>query len=88
VADVLADPDSDGTLARLVEYVDRAVEADPGLAATAVEIITGFYRRQADAGEVQALVDLGDFLYWDRHWPLSGTLLRESCRARRQRVLE
>jgi hypothetical protein len=65
VADLLADPDSDRTLARLVEHVDRNLEADPGLAATAVEMITGFYRKQADAGDVQALVDLGDFLYWD-----------------------
>jgi TPR repeat protein len=27
--------------------------------------ITEFYRRQADDGNVQALADLGDFLYWD-----------------------
>jgi Tetratricopeptide repeat len=65
VADLLADPDSDKTLAGLVEHVDRILEADPGLAAATVEAITGFYRRQADAGNVRALVDLGDFLYWD-----------------------
>jgi DnaJ-domain-containing protein 1 len=65
VADLLADPDSDGTMAGLVEHVEGTVEADPGRAAAAVEMITGFYQRQAEAGNAQALVDLGDFLYWD-----------------------
>ena len=27
--------------------------------------IAAFYRGRADAGEVQALVELGSFLYWD-----------------------
>jgi hypothetical protein len=54
---------SDG--AGLTAYADEVFESDPGKAAQAAEVIAGFYRGQAAAGRVEALVDLGDLLYWD-----------------------
>jgi tetratricopeptide (TPR) repeat protein len=35
------------------------------MASATVEIITAYHRRRAGGGDVQPLVDLGDFLYWD-----------------------
>lgn len=43
----------------------RFFESDPDRAAQAAGVIAGFYRGQAAAGRVEALVDLGDLLYWD-----------------------
>jgi tetratricopeptide (TPR) repeat protein len=43
----------------------EAFESDPAVAARAAAAIAAFRRRRADAGDVQALVELGNFLYWD-----------------------
>lgn len=45
--------------------VRAALKADPALGPAAAAIIAAFYRAQADAGDFRALVDLGDFLFWD-----------------------
>jgi hypothetical protein len=65
LADLVADPDSEQALARLTHHVDATLEADPGMSAAAVQMLSASYRRRADAGEIQALADLGDLLYWD-----------------------
>ncbi len=39
--------------------------ADPAMASEASAVIAAFYRQRADAGDVEALAELGDFLYWD-----------------------
>jgi TolA-binding protein len=67
--DVLAglarDPGSRQALAELEHQAFEAFEADPAMASEAAAVIAGFYRQRADAGDVAALVELGDFLYWD-----------------------
>jgi hypothetical protein len=65
LADPIADPASEAAVAGLSRQMDRILEADPRLSAAAADMITGFYRRQADAGDIQALVDVGGFLCWD-----------------------
>jgi tetratricopeptide (TPR) repeat protein len=65
LAGLTADPDSQAAAAGLTDCLFQAFQADPGLASAAAGMIGGFYRRRADGGEVQALVDLGDLLYWD-----------------------
>ena len=79
LADLAADPDRELALEELSAVADRILEADPGLAVRAAEVITGFYRGQADAGSSQALVDLGDFLYWEAP---------EAARAAYQRAID
>ena len=49
----------------LVERAFDARESDPALADQAAAAIAAYHRRRAEAGDVQALVDLGDFLYCD-----------------------
>jgi hypothetical protein len=67
--DVLAglarDPGSRQARAELEHQAFGAFEADPAMASQAAAVIAAFYRQRADAGDVQALVELGDFLYWD-----------------------
>jgi tetratricopeptide (TPR) repeat protein len=67
--DVLADlargPDSRQALDELEHHMFEAFEADPARASEAAAVIAAFYRQRADAGDVGALVELGDFLYWD-----------------------
>jgi hypothetical protein len=65
VAGLIEDPGSQQLLAGLTAYADEVLESDPGKAAQAAGVIAGFYRGQAAAGRVEALVDLGDLLYWD-----------------------
>jgi tetratricopeptide (TPR) repeat protein len=64
LADLVADPDSQRALAGLTHHLDETLDADPPTIAAAVEMLTEFYRRRAGVGEIQALVDLGDLLYW------------------------
>jgi hypothetical protein len=65
VAGLIEDPGSPQMLAGLTAYADEVFESDPGKAANAAGVIAGFYRGQAAVGRVEALVDLGDLLYWD-----------------------
>ena len=65
LAAILADPDSELAQADLMQQADEAFESDPAMTAAAAARISEFYRRQADAGNLHALVDLGDFQYWD-----------------------
>jgi tetratricopeptide (TPR) repeat protein len=59
------DPESREALDELEHQVSEAFEADPARASQAAAVIAAFYRQRADAGDVEALVELGDFLYWD-----------------------
>jgi tetratricopeptide (TPR) repeat protein len=52
-------------LTGLGHQVCEAFEADPAMASEAAAVIAAFYRGRAAAGDVQALVELGGFLYWD-----------------------
>jgi hypothetical protein len=45
--------------------VGELLEADPGLAAVAAEVLGGYYLRQLDSGDGQALAELGDLLWFD-----------------------
>src|SRR6266566_2841320 len=65
LTDLIADPDSEAAATGLTDHLFLTFKADPGMASAAVAMIARFYRRQADGGDVQALVDLGDFLYGD-----------------------
>jgi len=64
-AGLIEDPGGQQLLAALTACTDEVFESDPGKAAQAAEVIAGFYRGQAAAGRVEALVDLGDLWYWD-----------------------
>jgi tetratricopeptide (TPR) repeat protein len=65
LAGLIADPDSQAAAAELTDCLHQVFNADPGMASAAAAMIARFYRRQADGGDVQALVDLGDLMYWD-----------------------
>jgi hypothetical protein len=65
LADLVADLGSEQALARLTHHVDATLEARSrhvrGRGADALRQLP----ERADAGEIQALADLGDLLYWD-----------------------
>jgi tetratricopeptide (TPR) repeat protein len=65
LAELARDPDSRQALAELEHQAAGAFEADPAMASQAAAVIAAFYRQRADAGDVQALAELGEFLYWD-----------------------
>ena len=65
LTELARDPDSRQTLAKLEDQASVAFEADPAMASEAAAVIAAFYRQRADAGDVKALVELDDFLYWD-----------------------
>lgn len=65
LTELARDPDSRQALAKLEHQASVAFEADPAMASEAAAVIAAFYRQRADAGDVKALVELGDFLYWD-----------------------
>jgi TPR repeat protein len=64
VAALVSDPDSRDAREELVHRAFAAFNADPGKVAAANALIAGLYRRRADDGDVDALVELGDFLSW------------------------
>src|SRR5260370_1232381 len=63
---VAGDSDDEQREAELESLASDAFDEDPAAAARAADLIAAYHRERADSGEVQALVDLGDFLYWDR----------------------
>lgn len=65
LAQLARDPHSRQALAELEHQVSEAFEADPTRASEAAAVIAAFYRQRADAGDAEALAELGDFLYWD-----------------------
>jgi tetratricopeptide (TPR) repeat protein len=56
------DPDVHTASDALEGLVSDALRDDPAVAAAVLETLTEFYRRQAQAGNVQALADLGNLL--------------------------
>ena len=65
LAELSRDPASPRARERLTHQAFEVFESDPAAAGAAAAAIAAFHRRRADAGDVRALVDLGDFLYWD-----------------------
>ncbi len=66
VLDELArDPGSRQALGELDHLVHMAFQGDPALAAEGAAVIAAYYRQRAGAGDVEALVELCHFLYWD-----------------------
>jgi tetratricopeptide (TPR) repeat protein len=66
VLDELArDPHSRRALGELTHLVYEAFQADQALASEAAAVIAASYRRRANTGDTEALIELGDFLYWD-----------------------
>jgi tetratricopeptide (TPR) repeat protein len=65
LAQLIRDPGDERAVDGLTEQASESFEADPGVAGEAVAMIAAFYRSRAARGEVPALVELGDFLYWD-----------------------
>ena len=62
LAALVASPDDAGVLDALGDVVAAALYDDPDLQASVVETLTGFYRREIEAGSTEAMVQLGDFL--------------------------
>lgn len=62
LAALIADPGGSGARDALEMLVHDALYADPGLQAAAADALVGLYRGQIDAGNSQAMVDLGDLL--------------------------
>jgi TolA-binding protein len=60
------DPADEQREADLESLASDAFDEDPAAADRAADMIAAYHRGRADNGDVQALVDLGDFLYWDR----------------------
>lgn len=65
LTDLIADPDNEAAATRLTGRLFQTFKADPGMTSAAAAMIARFYRRQADGGDIRALVGLGDLLYWD-----------------------
>jgi len=65
LARLARDPGGRRARDELEHQVSEALEANPALLPRTVAAIEAFYRRRADAGDTAALVELGDFLYWD-----------------------
>ena len=62
LAALVASPDDPGVLDELGGEVAATLHDDPHLQALAFEMLTGFYRREIEAGSTEAMVQLGDFL--------------------------
>ena len=60
------DRDDEQRQAKLESLASDAFGEDPAAADRAADLIAAYHRQRADAGDVQALMDLGHFLYWDR----------------------
>jgi TolA-binding protein len=60
------DRDDGQRRAELETLASDAFGDDPAAADRAADLIAAYHRQRADGGDVQALVNLGDFLYWDR----------------------
>lgn len=56
------DPEDPQARDTLQEHVQGALTDDPALAAAAAETLTRFYRNEIEAGNIQAMTDLGDLL--------------------------
>jgi len=65
LAELVRDPDGQQAQEWLTEQAFEVFESDLAAADRAAAAVAAFHRRRADAGDVQALVDLGDLLYWD-----------------------
>jgi hypothetical protein len=65
IAELARAPGSQQAAGELRHQVFEAFEAHPARAPEAAAVIAAFYRWRAEAGDVEALVELGDFLYWD-----------------------
>jgi hypothetical protein len=78
LAELAADPASLRAREQLTGRAFEVFEADRAVAAEAAATIASFYRRRADSGAVQALADLGDFLYWDGLMPRGPLIRRRS----------
>src|SRR4029077_17869215 len=59
---LIMDPEGPEARDALEECVQGALTDDPALAAAAAETLTRFYRHEIDAGNTQAMTDLGDLL--------------------------
>jgi len=64
LADLVASPADPDRQAGLEEQADSMLDEQPGLPSAISEMLAGFYRQQAAAGDAQALVGLGDLLNW------------------------
>lgn len=65
LTELARDPNSGRARDELEHQAFAAFRADPVKASQAAAVIASFYRQQADRGDTAALVELGDFLYWD-----------------------
>ena len=64
LAGLIANPDDEKALAALEGQVHNVLHEDPELATAVATTLTVFYRQQIEAGNTQAMVDLGDLLRW------------------------
>ena len=62
LAPLAASPDDAGVLDALGGEVAAALHDDAHLQVSAAQTLTGFYRREIEAGSTEAMVQLGDFL--------------------------
>jgi tetratricopeptide (TPR) repeat protein len=65
VAQLTSDPRSKQARKEFAHEVFQAFRSDPAKAERAAAAIVAFHRWRAGEGDVQALADLGDFLYFD-----------------------
>ena len=56
LTDLIADPDNEAAATSLTGRLFQTFKADPGMTSAAAAMIARFYRRQADGGDVQALL--------------------------------
>jgi TPR repeat protein len=59
---LIMDPEDSMAGEALEGHVQGALTDDPALAAVLAETLTRFYRREIDAGNIRAMMDLGDLL--------------------------
>jgi len=82
VEDLITHPD-DGTAApaALEDHVQGALCDDPDLTAAIGQELLAFYRREIAAGNLQAMVDLGDLLRWQEDYEGARTAYQRAAQA-------
>jgi len=80
VEDLITRPGDPGVEAELEDQVQSVLAGDPALEAAVGRTLAAFYRQEIAAGNIQAMVDLGDLLRWQEDY--------DGARAAYQRAVE
>ncbi|HKD88555.1 MAG TPA: hypothetical protein VKB62_08505 [Streptosporangiaceae bacterium] len=87
LAALARDPRAHAAQDALEDLISDELEDDPAAAEAVLGTLTAFYRRQAEAGSVQGMVDLGDLLHRDGNLDGAKAAYQQAVDAGRYEVL-